>query len=88
MIYENNISEQISSHQNPAEVIDHLCDDNGINELNTEEEEDVTYINLINSTNYIYMNDDDNFIHKYYVLFSCQITTNMYLVDYNMIQRN
>ena len=28
---ENNISEEISSHQKSAEVIDHTCDDNGKN---------------------------------------------------------
>ena len=33
---ENNISEGISSHQNPAESIDHTCDDNGINLFITE----------------------------------------------------
>ena len=32
-----NISEDISSHQNSAEIIHHTCDDNGINLLNTEE---------------------------------------------------
>ena len=32
---ENNISEEISSHQNSAEIIDHTCDDNGINLLIT-----------------------------------------------------
>ena len=33
----NNIREEISYHQKPAEVIDHTCDDNGINLLNIEE---------------------------------------------------
>ena len=37
------------------------------NLLNTEEESDVTSINSINATNDISMNDDDNFIVKYYV---------------------
>ena len=31
------ISEEISSRQNSAEIIDHTCDDNGINLLNIEE---------------------------------------------------
>ena len=34
---EENISEEISSYQNSAGIIDHTCDDNGINLLNTEE---------------------------------------------------
>ena len=50
-------------------MIDHTCHDNGINILNTEEEADVTSIKSINVTNYIAMNDNENFIHKYYVLF-------------------
>ena len=50
-------------------MIDHTCDDNGINLLNTEEEADVTAIQYINVTNYIYMNDDGHFIHKYYTPF-------------------
>ena len=33
---ENNTSEEISSHLNSAEVIDHACDDNGIDLLNRE----------------------------------------------------
>ena len=37
IINENNISEEIPSHQNPVEVIDHTCDYNGNNLLNTEE---------------------------------------------------
>ena len=32
---DNNASEEISSHQNSAGVIDHTCDDNGINLINT-----------------------------------------------------
>ena len=63
------INEQISSHHNPAEVIDHTCDDNGNNLLNTEEETDVTSINYINATNDISMIDDGNVIHKYYAPF-------------------
>ena len=34
---QNNISEEILSHQNSAEIIDHMCDDNGINLANAEE---------------------------------------------------
>ena len=37
--------------------------------LNTEEEEYFTSINYINITNDISMNDDENFIHKYYTPF-------------------
>ena len=68
-IDEKNISEEISSHQNPVEIIDHKCDDNGSNLPNTEEEVDFTLIHSINTTNYISMNDDDNFIHNYYAPF-------------------
>ena len=34
---DNNTSTEISSHKNSAELIDHTCDDNGINLLNTDE---------------------------------------------------
>ena len=34
------------------------------------------------------MNDDDNYIHKYYAPLYHQITKDMYLQDQNMIQRN
>ena len=34
-IDENTAIEQIASHQNPTGVIDHTCDENGINLLNT-----------------------------------------------------
>ena len=34
---DKNTSEEISSHQNSAEVIDHTCDDNGNDPLNAEE---------------------------------------------------
>ena len=47
-------------------MIDHACDDNGINLVNTEEESYVTCINTINETNDISMNDDQEHIHKYY----------------------
>ena len=52
--------------QNQAEIIDHTCDDNVISLLNTEEEADVTSIKYINANNYISINDDENFSHKYY----------------------
>ena len=32
---DNNASEELASHQNSTGVIDHTCDDNGINLLNT-----------------------------------------------------
>ena len=66
---DNNISEDISSHQNSAEVIDHACHEHGNSLLNTEEEAYVTSINSINANNDISMNDDDNFIHKDYAQF-------------------
>ena len=34
------------------------------------------------------MNDDDNFIHKYYPLFYHQRTMKMYLLNENIIQLN
>ena len=55
-----------SSHQNSSKIIDHTCDDNGINLLNKEEGDDVTSIHSINATNYISINYDENSIHKYY----------------------
>ena len=64
-----NTSEEISSHKQSAEVIDHTCDDNGNNLFNTEEEAGVKSIDYINETNEIYMNDDDNLIHTYYAQF-------------------
>ena len=45
---------------NSAEIIDHTCDYNGINLINTEEEVDATSIYSINETNEISMNDDEN----------------------------
>ena len=65
----NNISKEILYHQNPEEIINHTCDDNGINLLNIEEELDVTSINYSNTSNYIFINDDYNFIHKEYAPF-------------------
>ena len=35
IIDENNVIEEISSHQNLTEVIDHTCDDNGEQIINT-----------------------------------------------------
>ena len=62
---EKNISEEILSHQNLSEIIDHTCDYNGINLVNTEGEADVTFIYSINATNDMSMNDDDTYTHKY-----------------------
>ena len=33
---ENNVSKEISYNKNSSEIIDHACDENGINLLNTE----------------------------------------------------
>ena len=49
-----------------VEIIDHVCDDSGINLVNTEEESDVIYISSTNRTNDIYMNYDGNYLHKSY----------------------
>ena len=62
---DKNTSEEILSNKNSAGVIDHTCDDNGINLLNTKEEADITSIHSINATNDIYMNDDEKVIHRY-----------------------
>ena len=67
--YQKNISEEISSHQNSKEIIEHACDNNGINLVNTQEEAGVTCIHAINETNDISVNDDDNYIQKYYAPF-------------------
>ena len=66
---DNTTSEEISSHKNSAEVIDHTCNDDGINLLNKEEELDGTYIHSINATNDIFTNNYDNHTHKYYATF-------------------
>ena len=66
---DNTSSEEIASHNNSTVLIDHTRDDNGINLLNTEEESDVTSIQYISGTNGISINEDENFIHKYYVPF-------------------
>ena len=50
-------------------MIDHTCDYNVINILNTEEEAGVTSIQYINITNDISMNYYEHFIHKYYAPF-------------------
>ena len=50
-------------------MIDHTCYYNGINSLDIEEEAGVTSTRSINGTNDISMNDDENFIHKYYAPF-------------------
>ena len=33
---ENNVSKEMSYNKNSSEIIDHACDENGINLLNTE----------------------------------------------------
>ena len=68
-MYDKNESEEISSHQNSTEVIDHAFDYNEINLINTEEEADVTPNHSIKSTNDVSMDYDPNFIHKYYAPF-------------------
>ena len=68
--YQNNISEDISSHKNSADIINHACDDSGINVVNTEEEVDFTCIHSNDENNGISMNDDDNLpiniMHHFY----------------------
>ena len=49
---------------------------------------DVTCIPSTNETNDISMNDDANLFHKYYVTFNHQITTKIYLQEYNKIKKN
>ena len=66
---DNNASEELAYNQNSTGVVSNTCDENRINILNTEVELDVKYIQSINGTNYISMNDDANFIHKYYAPF-------------------
>ena len=56
-------------HQNPVQIFDHTCDDNGIKLINTEEAVDVAYIHYINASNDLSMNYDDNYVHKYYAPF-------------------
>ena len=85
---ENNISEEISSHHNSEELIDHTYDDNEKNLLDTEEEADVTSINSINATNDVSINDDGNLSINIMHYFNHKIIMNMYLLDHNMIQKN
>ena len=59
IIYENNVSEEISYYQNSLEVIDHTCDHNRNNLLNTNEETNIIWIHYINENIDISMNDDE-----------------------------
>ena len=63
--YQNNFSEEISSHTNPADIIDHECDDSVINLINIEEEVCFTCIHSTNETNDIYNKYDYNISKKY-----------------------
>ena len=67
---DNNASEEIASPNISTGVIDHTCDDNGVNLLNTEKQQGVTYINYINGDNDISMNDGEKNIQKFYAPFS------------------
>ena len=71
------MNEEISYHQNSEKIIDRLCYNSGINLVNTEEEVNFVCIYSKNETNYISMNDEDNFsiniMHHYYH----QISINM-----------
>ena len=67
--------------------MDHTCNDNGNNVLNIEES-DVTYIHSINATNDTSMNNDDNYMHKYYAPFLSSNNHKYFLLYYNMIQPN
>ena len=58
------------------------------NVLNIEEYYDVTKIHSINATNDKYINDDDNYMHKYYARVYHQIIMKMYLLDQNMTKQN
>ena len=78
---DKNASEELASNQNSTGVIVHACDDTETNLLNIEEEADVTYIQSINGTNDISINNDEHFIHKYYALFYHQIIIRMYIPD-------
>ena len=85
---DNTSSEEIEYHNNSTGVIDHTFDGNWINLLNTEEESNITSIQSINGNNYISMNDNENFIHKYYAPFYHQKIMKMYILYQNMIQQN
>ena len=52
---DRNENEELASHQNSTGMIDHTCNYNEINLLNTKEETDITYIQYINGTNDIYL---------------------------------
>ena len=45
-------------------MIDNTQYDNIINLVNTEEEAGIKYINSINETDHLSINDDNNYIHK------------------------
>ena len=85
---QNNISKEITSHQISVKLIDHERDDNGTSLVNTYKELYVKSIHSINATNDISMNDNDNYIHKYYVPFYHQRTMKIFLQDQNIIQQN
>ena len=68
--------------------MDNTCDENVNNVLNIEEEAYVTSIHSINAANDISMNNDENYIHKYYAPFYHQRIMNMFLLYHNIIQRN
>ena len=69
-------------------MIDHTCDDNVINLLNTEEEADVTSIQSINRSNDTSMHNDENVSINIMQRFNHKKIMNMYLLDQNMIQQN
>ena len=85
---DNNKSEEISWHQNSAEVIDHTCDDNRNIVLNIEEKADVISIQSINVTNDISMNYYDNLSTDIMHHFYHQIIMKMCLLDQKIIQQN
>ena len=66
---ESNAIEEMSSNHNSIGVIDHTCDENVINLLNTEEEAYFTSIKSVNGTNDMSMNDYEKCIHKCYAPF-------------------
>ena len=85
---DKNASEELAYYHNSTGVIAHACDENGINLFNTEEEAVFTSIQSNNGTNGIYINDDENVIHKYYApVFQSKIMK-MYVPDHNIIQCN
>ena len=68
--------------------MDHTCEENGNNVLNIEEEADVTPVHSTDATNEISMNDDENYMHKYYAPFYHQRILKMYILNQNMIKQN